>query len=99
MDVGTIHYIEGLIRNFVSRQTKRSQALSPLDQLLLALRFYGTGSMQVVLGDANGVCQSSVSRAVTAVTDALVNIAADHISMPTSDMEVRQVTINCWLCM
>ena len=59
--------------------------------------------MQLVLGDANRVCQSSVSRAVTAVTAALVDIASDHISMSTPDMDVCQVTvclsIKCWLYM
>ena len=43
--------------------------------------------MQLVLGDANGVCQSSVSRAVTAVTAAPVDIAPDHISMPSMEWQ------------
>ena len=50
-----------------------------------------------------GGCQSSVSGTVNEVTAALVDTAPDHISKPTSDMEVRQMTgclsINCWLCM
>lgn len=88
-----IDEIVGMLQVRLRRATVRSQALSAQEQVLLALRFYATGSMQIVVGDAGGVSQPSVSRAVTAVTDGLVALAPHHIRMPTSDVEILEVCV------
>ncbi len=64
-----------------------------MEQLLTALRFYATGSMQCLLGDAASISQPSVSRIVTEVTDALVNVAPQFIKMPRGN-EVRVVRLH-----
>ncbi|XP_037558237.1 putative nuclease HARBI1, partial [Dermacentor silvarum] len=46
----------------------RGLPLSPMLQLLLALRYYGAGSFQIVTGDLINVSQPTVCRAVDKVT-------------------------------
>ncbi|CAN7995542.1 unnamed protein product [Ixodes hexagonus] len=47
----------------------RGKPLSPLLQLLVALRFYGAGTFQTVTGDLVNVSQPTVCRVVGRVTD------------------------------
>ncbi len=86
-----IAYILELIEPQLRRRTGRSQSLTPREQLLVALRFYATGSIQLLVGDAGGLSQSSVSRAINNVTNALVRLAPQHIKMPTTPQELREV--------
>lgn len=44
------------------RDSERGHPVPPLLQLLIALRFYGAGTFQVVTGDLVNVSQASVSR-------------------------------------
>lgn len=68
----------------LQRPTARSHAL-PVDvQVLLALRFFASGSFQTTVGDTVGVSQSSASRVVAEVTDALCSLAAEHIRFPAT---------------
>jgi len=90
-DRETINEIVDMIRPALTRRTGRSQALSALEQVLVTLRFYATGSMQQVVADTGAISQSSVSRSVTSVTDALVEIAPRHIFMPRTDVELMEV--------
>ena len=54
----------------LERSTTRSNALSVSTQVLVALRYFATGSFQRVAVDLHGVSQSSVSRCVTGVGNA-----------------------------
>ncbi|XP_056585856.1 putative nuclease HARBI1 [Triplophysa dalaica] len=73
------------------RATKRNFALSPEIQLLSALRFYATGSFLQVLGDGLGLSKASVSRAVQAVTNALLPLAEEHIQFPASRQDITEI--------
>ncbi len=86
-----IAYIEDLIGGALLGATQRSNALTPSEQILSALRYYATGSMQIVLGDASGVSQPSISRSVAAVTRQLVAISDQFISMPGTPEATRLV--------
>ncbi|KAM7297958.1 putative nuclease HARBI1 [Ixodes scapularis] len=70
----------------------RNCPLSPINQLLVALRFYATGTFQVVLGDLWGVHKSTVCRVVKRVTHAIAALARDFISFPTTEAERRTVS-------
>jgi hypothetical protein len=68
--------------------------MTPLEQVLVALRYYATGSMQLVIADTGHLSQPSISRAVTAVTDALANISEEYIRMPETRQEIHEVNIS-----
>ena len=58
--------------------------LTPLDQVLAALQFYATGAFQSVVGNVLKLSQSSISRSVHDVSNALASIAKDHIYFNTN---------------
>ena len=67
----SIQYITYLIETDLRRKTNRSHALRPIDQVLIALRFYASGNLLQVIGDTVGVDKSTVSRAVHDVSQLL----------------------------
>ena len=58
--------------------------LTPLDQVLAALQFYATGAFQSVVGNVLKLSQSSISRSVHDVSNALASIAKGHIYFNTN---------------
>ncbi len=96
--IGRYHLPRGQIAQLLNRigpqlmhATRRNFALSPEVQLLAALRFYATGSLLQVLGDGLGLSDASVSRAVQAVTIALLPLAAEHIKFPASRQDITEI--------
>ncbi|XP_023239457.1 uncharacterized protein LOC111638057 [Centruroides sculpturatus] len=75
--------------NLVSRSSK-NYAMSPMEQLLLALRFYATGTFQFVVGDLNDLSQSSACRAINRVSFLIAQISADYIQLPKTESERKQ---------
>ena len=57
----SIIYITNLLEASLRRKTKRNNPLSVLQQVLIALRFYASGSFLQVVGDTVGVDKSTVS--------------------------------------
>lgn len=47
----SIQFITNLIETDLRRKTNRSHALRPIDQVLIALRFYASGNFLQVIGD------------------------------------------------
>ena len=78
------------ISSKVHRSTTRSYSIPATTQLAVALQFLATGTFQTVVASAHGVSQTSVSRCVTAVCDALASIAHIYIQFPN---ETRQKII------
>lgn len=63
----------------------RNNSVTPINQVLTALRFYACGSHQNCIADFMGVNQSTVSRIVTKVTRAIANLCPRYIKMPTNE--------------
>jgi nuclease HARBI1 len=76
--------------NLVS-PTKQNCAIYPLVQVLIALRFYATGTFQSVLGDLFNVTQPTVSRIVKKVTKEIAQLSRDIIKMPETVEDVRKI--------
>ncbi|XP_061193784.1 putative nuclease HARBI1 [Saccostrea echinata] len=81
----SIKQIVDLLDPVIGHRTRRSQALSTELQILIALRFYASGSFLQVLGDTTGVDKSTVSRIVLKVSQALVSLAPRFIKWPTDE--------------
>jgi hypothetical protein len=67
------------------RPTLRSCALPVSLQIMVALRFFATGSFQAVLGDVHNISRQCVSYVLNDVIECIVGIANTHIYMPTSE--------------
>jgi len=78
-----LYTLIGVLHPFLVHRTRRNGALTTLQQVMTALRFYATGSMQLNLSSWMQIDQSTVSRAVWRVTKAILdaypnfNIPAD----------------------
>ncbi|XP_044751705.1 uncharacterized protein LOC123311700 [Coccinella septempunctata] len=79
------------IEEKISHPTSRNEALNAMDQLLLALRFYATGSIQQAIGDFTGVHQTTAGRAIKRVTEA---IAAKSNTFVKLNLPPRQQQLN-----
>ncbi|XP_048577473.1 putative nuclease HARBI1 [Nematostella vectensis] len=88
----TIEYITQFLRGELSRDTRRNHAHAPIVQVLVALRFYASGSFLQIIGDTFGLPKSTVSRCVSDVTRALVSKADRFIKWPSRERqrEIKQ---------
>lgn len=99
-DVGLIeryrmprHVIVELLRSIrgdLLTATKRSHAIDPEMQLLIALRFYAKGGFHSETCDLHGVSRSSVSRIVKRVSDAIINNLWNKIEFPDELITVKE---------
>lgn len=76
----------------------RGQSVSHMNQLLLSLRFYATGTFQLVVGDAFGVNKSTVCRIVHKVTRCIASLSHKYIKFPDTEEE-RQKVMYSFFCM
>lgn len=86
----TIIYIVGVLTRYLEWGTRRNHSLSPLVQVLVALRFFATGSLMRLVGDTFGISVATVSRCVHRVARALCLEAHKFIKFPTVDYEVTK---------
>jgi len=61
-------------------------------QVLIALRYYVSGSFLTVIGDTMGVSKASSSRSLLEVSQCLKNVAAEWIVFPTGNTELKVST-------
>lgn len=68
--------------------------MSPLNRLLLTLRFYATGSFIISAGDFIGISKTSSFNIIEEVTEAIVRLRQQFISMPTSAEDMARISAN-----
>lgn len=77
----------------LTRPTRRSQALTPIQQLCTALRFYACGSYQRVVGDTLGLHSSTVSKIVRHVSTSIVRrLKNTYITIPDNQNELFEIS-------
>ncbi|GBM50001.1 hypothetical protein AVEN_113061-1, partial [Araneus ventricosus] len=79
-----------MLDDTLSAPSEKNYALSSTEKVLIALRYYATGSFQLVLGDLEKVSQSSASRAINDVSKALASLQPNYIRLPQTGLELRQ---------
>lgn len=67
---------------------KRRNTVTPMNQLLITLRFYATGVIQQVNADMFNVVQPTISKIVKKVTRVLCELRPQFIQMPTTDQNI-----------
>lgn len=72
-------------------ESDRNNAVTPMNQLLIALRFYATGTFQLVVGDTFGLNRMTVCRTVHKVTHAIAGLRSKYIKFPVTSEERRDV--------
>nr|CAD7207158.1 unnamed protein product [Timema douglasi] len=87
----TVLELLDLIREDLETSTDRS--LSPMNQLLLTLRFYALGSLLISVGDFSGVHKSTASVIIKKVSLIIANLRPQFIHFPhtAADKKTNQV--------
>ncbi len=67
----TFNYVLNFTKEDLLRHRTSRTVVTPEMQLLMALRFFSSGSFFNVIGDTFGVHKSTVSRAITMVSDSI----------------------------
>ncbi|CAH2088598.1 unnamed protein product [Euphydryas editha] len=70
-----------------------NDSISPINQLLCALRFYATGYYQMTAADLSGFSTSTAHRIVHRVSAAIASLRPRHIYFPELPDDIRQTQI------
>lgn len=79
------------IEDKLEHGTNRKADLTPMNQLLVTLRFYATGTFQLVVGDTFHVDKSTVCRTVHRVTRAIASLRSKYVKFPVTQQQRRDV--------
>ncbi|CAF4955530.1 unnamed protein product [Pieris macdunnoughi] len=90
----TVLWMVTEIGNDLKTPTLRNNAITPLEQILLTLRFYATGTMQQCSGDLFGMSKSAACKVIHCVSRAICIKLKYFISMPRTAEEVKDVVAN-----
>ncbi|XP_028156430.1 putative nuclease HARBI1 isoform X1 [Ostrinia furnacalis] len=82
-----------LIENKLEFPNDKNNSLSPVNQLLLTLRYYATGCHQLTMGDFSGVSRPTANRVIHRVTAAIASLSRDYIKFPQTDTDIRKTQI------
>ncbi|XP_026728386.1 putative nuclease HARBI1 [Trichoplusia ni] len=85
-----VTYVFSLIQDTITAPTSRNYAVTPMDRLLLTLRYYATGSFLTVVGDFTGVSKASASRIVKLVSHAIAQLRLQFIKFPTNTNHLQE---------
>lgn len=84
----TVSLLNEKIGATLKPKTGRNKSLDSIQQILIALRFYATGTFQQVVGDCfGGIHKATISRVVKRVTDKIASLKPEYIRMPTTMAE------------
>lgn len=89
-DKNTVVHLSNIISSTLAPLSHRKYTLSVLEQIFITLRFYATGTFQVVIGDDINVHKTTVSRVVYKVSKEIAKLARSYIRMPNSE-DLREV--------
>lgn len=70
----------------------RRRAVKPVDQILIALRYFATGTYQRVIGDVFNVDQSTVHRIVHRVAQEIARLKPSYINMPSPQFDSYHIS-------
>ncbi len=87
----SLQFIARLIDDEVRPQTQRNHSILTEEQLVIALRFFASGSFLQVIGDTHGYDKATVSRIVRRVSLAIANKHEQWIKFPTMAEKKKRV--------
>ena len=83
-------YILDILKDDIPEaQDNRGHPIPPEVQLQVGLRYYATGTFQIVCGDICNVSQPSVSRIVRKISNAIALKSKDFIVFPTGEAAIH----------
>lgn len=89
----TVEQVANMLDNVFEPIDQRNQPVSKLNQILITLRYFATGSFQINIGDHFNISQPTVSRIVARVTRSIAALRPHFIQMPHTDEHERQYVL------
>ncbi|KAK9745404.1 DDE superfamily endonuclease [Popillia japonica] len=86
-----VKFVIDKIAGEISSKTKRNNALSPEEMVLIALRFLACESLLTILGELSGVDKSTTSRLITKTIRAIAGLHSEFIEMPSNAEDVQRL--------
>ncbi|KAB0805305.1 hypothetical protein PPYR_02275 [Photinus pyralis] len=86
----TVVSILNQIEPQIALPTNRGGCVKPMLQLLLTLRFYASGNMQISVADFIGISRPTACRIIKRVSTALASLTPRYIQMPATDAEMQR---------
>lgn len=80
-----------LIGNNLNHINQRGSPVTPLNQILVTLKYLATNSFQLVVGDGMTLHQSTVSRIIKRVVPLIALLREDFVHLPRNEQEVVEV--------
>lgn len=84
--------LEERVRPWLLHETDRNNALSPVDQILTALRYYATGAFQLAVGELKDVSQPTTSCCIRDVSIAIARLRSEYIFLPETEEERQHIS-------
>ncbi|XP_018374641.1 PREDICTED: putative nuclease HARBI1 [Trachymyrmex cornetzi] len=72
----------------------RNNPVTPMQQLLIALRLYSTNGFLITMGDYGGMDKSTVSRIMVRVSEAIASLANIYIKLPQTQEDILRTQRN-----
>ncbi|KAM4691050.1 putative nuclease HARBI1 [Rhinophrynus dorsalis] len=91
---GAIQNLFEKVKENLNPKTERSHAIPGIVKLLCVLHFFASGSFQNSVSTAGGITQSSFSRFLFQVIQAIVNLYKEYISFPNDSASLESVKEN-----
>lgn len=88
----TVTYLFNLIGKKLEHYSDRNNPVSPMNQLLITLRYYSCGSCTTVMESDFSVTKSTITRIVHKVTVLLASLREYFVRMPMSKKEREQTS-------
>ena len=90
----SIMYLSDLLRDKLERLTRRKTSLTV--EVMIALRFFASGSHLQVIGDTMGHDKSTISRVIRQVAVALVEMKDTFIKWPQTPEKLNSIKNGCY---
>jgi hypothetical protein len=91
LDKDGIMFLTELLREDLQPKTLKKNAITPLQKVKIALRYFASGEIQLNDGDIHGISQPSVSRCISQVIHSLSrpHIVQRYIKFPKTQQELQ----------
>lgn len=86
----TVLNILELIENRLEYPLDRNFSVSPINQLLITLRFYATGEHLLSIADFGGMHVSTVSRIIKRVSEAIASLLPQYVRFPLTNEGIQR---------
>ncbi|XP_034242353.1 putative nuclease HARBI1 [Thrips palmi] len=83
---GCLHVLE-LIEERLEYPSDKNYAVSPINQLLLCMRYYATGYTQICASDFNALSEATAHRIIHRVTRAIASLYRQFVYLPRTEQE------------